>query len=88
MRIREADIPKTVFRTRYGHYEFLVMSFGMINVLIAIMDLMNCVFKPYMDFFVIVLIDEILVYSTSTDQHEQHLRTSAIVGSLVVYQIH
>ncbi|WMV10631.1 hypothetical protein MTR67_004016 [Solanum verrucosum] len=74
LRIRAAEIPKTAFRTRYGHYEFLVMSFGLTNSLAAFMDLMTRVFRPYLDSFVIVFIDEILVYSWSRSEHEQHLR--------------
>ncbi|WRX09990.1 Reverse transcriptase domain - like 10 [Theobroma cacao] len=74
LRIRNEDIPKTTFRTRYGHYEFLVMSFGLKNALAAFMDSMNRVFKPYLDKFVVVFIDDILIYSKSREEHEQHLK--------------
>ena len=73
LRIRESDFPKTTFRTRYGHYEFLVMSFGLTNASIAFRDLMNRVFCPYLDRFVIIFIDDILVYSRSELEHERHL---------------
>ena len=73
LRIRESVVPKTAFRTRYGHYEFLVMSFGLTNAPTAFMDLMNQVFCPYLDRVVIIFIDDILVYSRSELEHERHL---------------
>ncbi|GJY34657.1 putative reverse transcriptase domain-containing protein [Tanacetum coccineum] len=69
----QKDVPKTAFQTRYGHYEFLVMPFGLTNASTVFMDLMNGVCRPYLDKFVIVLIDDILIYSCSKAEHEQHL---------------
>ncbi|GJX05201.1 putative reverse transcriptase domain-containing protein [Tanacetum coccineum] len=74
LRVREEDIPKTAFRTRYGHYDFQVMPFGLTNAPTVFMDLMNRVCKLYLDKFVIVFIDDILIYSKSKKEHGEHLR--------------
>ena len=74
LRIKDADVHKTAFRTRYGHYEFLVMPFGLKNAPTAFMGLMNRVFRSYVDQFVIVFIDDILVYSKDRKSHDTHLR--------------
>nr|GEV89763.1 putative reverse transcriptase domain-containing protein [Tanacetum cinerariifolium] len=74
LRVREQDIPKTAFRTRYGHYEFQLMPFGLTNTPAVFMDLMNPVCKPYLDKFVIIFIDDILIYSKDEKEHEEHLK--------------
>ncbi|GJX51799.1 putative reverse transcriptase domain-containing protein [Tanacetum coccineum] len=74
LRVRDEDIPKTAFRTRYGHYEFQVMPFGLTNMPAVFMDLMNRVCRPYLDKFVIVFIDDILIYSKTKEEHDANLR--------------
>ena len=74
LQVKEVDVPKTTFRTRNGHYEFLVMPFGLSNAPAAFMDLMNRVFHPYLDQFVVVFIDDILVYYKDAQEHEHHSR--------------
>ncbi|GKC86811.1 putative reverse transcriptase domain-containing protein, partial [Tanacetum coccineum] len=74
LRVQEEDILKTAFRTRYGHYKFQVMPFGLTNTLAVFMDLMNRVCKPYLDKYVIVFIDDILIYLKNKQEHEEHLK--------------
>nr|GEX48117.1 putative reverse transcriptase domain-containing protein [Tanacetum cinerariifolium] len=74
LRVREEDIPKTAFRTRYGHFKFQVMPFGLTNAHAVFMDIMNRVCKPYLDKFAIVFIDDIMIYSKSKKEHEEHLK--------------
>ena len=69
LRVREADIPKMAFRTRYGHFEFIAMPFGLMNALTAFMDLMHEVCQPYLDQFIVVFVDDILIYSKSEEGH-------------------
>ena len=74
LRVRDTDIPKIVFRTRYGHFEFTVMPFGLMNAPAAFMDLMHRVFQPYLNQFVVVFVNDILIFSQSEWEHEYHLR--------------
>ena len=78
-------MPKTTFQMRYDHYKFLVMSFGLTNAPAAFMDLMNQVFRSFLDRFVIVFIDDILVYSISEEEHVMHLR--AVLQTLRDHQL-
>jgi len=74
MKIKQEDVPKTTFRIQYGHYEFLVLPFGLTNAPAYFMDLMNRVFHLFPDKFVVIFIDDILVYSKSNEDHAEHLR--------------
>jgi hypothetical protein len=74
MKIRPSDIPKTAFTTRYELYEYIVMSFGSTNAPACFMYLMNKIFMEYLDKFVVVFIDDILIYSKNEEEHEEHLR--------------
>jgi hypothetical protein len=74
LRVRECDIPKIAFISRYGLYEFMVMSFGLTNAPDYFMYMMNKVFMEYLDKFVVVFIDDMLVYSRSEEEHERHIR--------------
>ena len=86
LRLHDEDVPKTAFRTRYEHFEVLVMPFGLTNAPAAFMDLMNRIFRPYLDQFVIVFIDNILIYSGSGEEHAEHLRI--ILQTLLEHQLY
>ncbi|XP_071933783.1 uncharacterized protein [Coffea arabica] len=86
LRIRQEDIPKTTFNSRYGHFEFAVMPFSLTNAPAAFMDLMHRVFKPYLDQFIVAFIDDILVYSKTREDHERHLRI--VLQTLREYQLY
>ena len=74
IRVKKEDIPKIAFRVGYGHYEFTVMSFGLTNAPVVFMDYMNKIFRPYLDKFVVVFIDDILIYSRTKEEHKEHLK--------------
>ncbi|KAA3461326.1 Transposon Ty3-I Gag-Pol polyprotein [Gossypium australe] len=74
LKVKEMDVPKIAFRTRYDHYELIVMSFGLTNAPTTLMDLMNQVLQPFLDQFIVVFIDGILVYSKTEHEHDEHLR--------------
>jgi hypothetical protein len=74
LRIKEDDVPKTAFKTRFGHYEFTVLLFGLTNAPGVFMSLMNGVFRKYLDKFVQVFVDDILIYSRTTEERDEHLR--------------
>nr|KYP63259.1 Transposon Ty3-I Gag-Pol polyprotein [Cajanus cajan] len=74
IKVKEDDIPKTAFKTRYGHYEYVVMLFRVTNAPTVFMDYMNRIFRPFLDKFVVVFIDDILIYSRTPEEHGKHLR--------------
>jgi len=86
LKIKKEDVPQTAFRTRYRHYEFLVLPFGLTNAPAYFMDLMNRVFHPLLDKFVVVFIDDILVYSKSKEEHAEHLRI--VLSTLAAHKLY
>ena len=86
LRVRKTNIPKTTFKTRYGHFEFTVMPFGLTNAPAAFMDLTHWVFQPYLDQFVVVFVDQILIYSQSKEENEDHLRI--VLQALIEHQLY
>nr|GFA96601.1 retrotransposon protein, putative, Ty3-gypsy subclass [Tanacetum cinerariifolium] len=86
LRVREEDVPKIAFKTRFGHYEFQVMPFELTNAPTVFMDLMNQLCKPYLDKFMIIFIDDILIYSKDEKEHEKHLK--AIIKLLKKEELH
>ena len=74
LRIVDSDIPKTAFRTRYGHYEFTMVPFGLTNTLVVFMSFMNGVFHSFLDKFLVIILDDILIYSCNKKDHEEHPR--------------
>ena len=86
LKIREQDIPNTAFTTRYGLYEYIIMSFGLTNAPAYFMNMMNKVFMEFLDKFVVVFIDDILVYSKNEEEHKEHLRL--VLGELRAHQLY
>src|ERR1043165_9634284 len=86
LKVRESDIPKTAFTTRYALFEYTVMSFGLTNAPAYFMNLMNKIFMKYLNKFVVVFIDDILIYSKTEEEHEKHLRL--VLETLRVYQLY
>ena len=72
--VKDDDVQKTAFRSRYGHYEYVIMPFGVTNALAVFMDYINRIFRPFLDKFVVVFIDDILIYSRTQEEHAEHLR--------------